>query len=80
MSTNAGRIAVMMMVLVLALIGYAAYEAQPLMLYVIAMFGGSYQYEPMFFFILVGSLLVTGIVLSEAMERMIFGKKEKKSA
>lgn len=80
MGTKAERIAVMVLALVLAVIGYALYQAQPLMLYVIAMFGGSSQYEPAFFYTVVGGIIVASVVLGTVTDRLFFGKKEKKSA
>ncbi|MNR69422.1 hypothetical protein D3C85_1946450 [compost metagenome] len=64
----------------MAITGYAAYSAKPLMLFVVAMFGGSYQYDKDFFFLIAGSIVVTALVLSTIMDHLIFDKKVENSA
>lgn len=80
MSTKKDRVAVTVLALMLGALGVLAYVFKPVTLYFIAMFGGSYQYDKGFFFLVVGSVIVTAVVLSTVMDRLIFGKKVEKSA
>ena len=80
MRTKKDRVAVTVLALMLGALGVLGYLFKPVSLYFIAMFGGSYQYEKGFFFLFVGSVVVTAVVLSTVVDRLIFGKKVEKSA
>jgi len=75
MSRKAEHITVIALALVVLVIGQAFYQAKPLMLYVVAMFGGSYQYEPAFFFAVIGGVFAAAVLLSVLIERLFYSKK-----
>ncbi len=75
MSRKAEYITLVVLALVLMALVYALFQAKPLMLYVVAMFGGSYQYEPMFFFSVVGGVLAGALLISALIERLFYSKK-----
>ena len=74
MSKKAERITLIALALVVLVIGQAFYQVKPLVLYVVAMFGGSYQYEPVFFFAVLGGVFVAALLVSVLIERLFYSK------